>query len=87
MAKKTVVFKCKAPEAKRVNVTGTFNNWNPNAIAARKDSKGNWSVRVSLNPGRYEYKFVVDGAWLNDSNARERVPNNIGSANDVLVVK
>lgn len=87
MAKRTVMFKCKAPQAKRVNVCGTFNSWNPAGIEAKKDTSGNWSVTVSLNPGRYEYKFVVDGAWLNDPNARERVPNNIGSANDVLVVK
>ena len=87
MAKKTVVFKCKAPEARRVNVCGSFNNWNPAGIEAKKDPLGNWSVSVSLNPGRYEYKFVIDGAWRNDPNARESVPNNIGSANDVLVVK
>ena len=87
MAKKAVVFKYTAPQAKLVNVSGNFNNWNPNAIQAKKDPKGNWSVSVSLNPGRYEYKFVVDGSWFNDPSSKERVPNAIGSTNDVLVVK
>lgn len=87
MAKKAVQLKLRAPGAKRVSLAGTFNNWDANSILAKKDRQGSWSVTVSLNPGKYEYKFVVDGSWLNDPNCKECIPNNLGSANSMLVVK
>ena len=87
MAKKAVEFKLRAPEARRVSLAGTFNNWDSNSVLAKKDRQGSWSVKVNLNPGRYEYKFVVDGSWLNDPDCKERIPNSLGSANSILVVK
>ena len=74
-------------QAKKVSVAGSFNNWDANSFSAKKDRKGNWSVKVALNPGRYEYKFVVDGSWITDPHCRENVYNNLGSANSVLVIK
>jgi len=37
-------------------------------------------------PGRYEYRFVVDGQWRDDPACTERVPNGFGSENCVLRV-
>jgi len=85
--KKIVNFKLFAPSAKKVAVAGSFNNWDTNSLLAKKDSKGNWTAKVSLTPGRYEYKFVVDGAWIEDPNCKLRVPNPLGSNNSVLEVK
>lgn len=87
MAKKTVELKLHAPQAKRVSLAGTFNNWDANSLLAKRDTRGNWAVRATFSTGRYEYKFVVDGSWINDPNCRENVSNNIGSTNSVLVVK
>jgi len=39
-----------------------------------------------VNPGRYEYLFVVDGQWLPDPNAKESVANPFGGRNSVLRV-
>jgi hypothetical protein len=39
-----------------------------------------------LEPGRYEYKFVMDGKWIHDSRAGENVANASGSLNSVLEV-
>ncbi|HBU08438.1 MAG TPA: hypothetical protein DEA99_04440 [Candidatus Omnitrophica bacterium] len=86
-AKKVVAFKCTAPSAKRVCLAGSFNNWDAGFLSAKKDAKGNWAVKINLDPGRYEYKFVVDGSWINDPNCKETAANNLGSANSVLVVK
>ena len=27
---------------------------------------GRWTKELSLAPGRYEYRFVADGQWLDD---------------------
>jgi 1,4-alpha-glucan branching enzyme len=45
-----------------------------------------WKVSLPLKPGRYEYRFVVDGEWTSDPNARESAINDFGSTNSVLVV-
>ncbi len=87
MAKKIVRFKLNAPRARRVSLAGSFNNWDAGSLLAKKDKSGNWAVSASLNPGKYEYKFVVDGSWINDPVCNSCVPNTMGSTNCVLVVK
>ncbi len=47
---------------------------------------GKWIKRLVLPPGRYEYRFVVDGQWLDDPAAKETVPNPLRGVNAVLVV-
>lgn len=84
---KPTEFKFYAPQAKRVSLAGSFNNWNTKALSAKKDSKGNWTAKVSLKPGRYEYKFFVDGSWLNDSRCTSCVTNAFGSQNCVVEVR
>ncbi len=82
-----VEFKFHAPQAKRVTIAGTFNNWDVKKTAAKKDAKGTWTTKVSLKPGRYEYKFVVDGNWMNDPNCSCCIANTLGSQNCVIEVK
>ncbi len=84
---KPVEFKIYAPQAKRVNLAGSFNNWNSKLITAKKDSKGNWTAKVSLKPGRYEYKFFVDGSWLNDPHCNSCIANAFGTQNCTVEVK
>lgn len=84
---KPVEFKLYAPQAKRVSLAGSFNKWDTQALTARKDSRGNWKVKVNLRPGRYEYKFLVDGSWVNDPKCTGCVPNTFGSQNCVLEIK
>lgn len=84
---KPVQFKFYAPQAKRVHLAGSFNNWDTKALSAKKDSKGNWSAKVSLKPGKYEYKFFVDGSWLNDPHCTSCIGNSFGTQNCTLEVK
>ena len=86
-------FVRRAPEAKTVRLSGTFNGWDPEATPLRKQRNGMWTVTIELEPGRYEYKYVVDGRWLreeaceeNDRGCPHCVPNAFGSKNCVLSV-
>lgn len=74
------------PEAKRVYLAGTFNNWTPEATPMNSDGKGRWTTGLEVTPGRYEYLFVVDGLWMPDPNAREAVQNPFGGVNSILTV-
>ena len=87
MSSKPVEFKFYAPQAKKVSLVGSFNKWDVKKTSAKKDSKGNWSAKVSLKPGRYEYKFFVDGNWTNDPRCSLCVANSLGSQNCVVEVK
>ncbi len=78
----TFVFESDVP-AKTVHVVGSFNDWCPTDGKMQK-AKGQWRKRLSLQPGRYEYKFIVDGDWRADPDASENVQNEFGSLNSVL---
>ncbi len=83
----TVVFRCAAPVDARVYVAGSFNRWNSDTHALRHDAEtGHMLTSVTLPPGRHEYKFVVDGAWMVDPNCPDWVINEHGSLNSVVIV-
>jgi len=87
LGSKPIEFKLYAPTAKKVVLSGSFNKWDSKKLVAKKDSKGNWLVKTSLKPGRHEYKFFVDGAWVNDPRCTACVPNSFGTHNCVVDVK
>lgn len=84
---KSTEFKLYAPQARRVSLVGTFNNWDTKTLSAKKDTQGNWIVKTNLKPGRYEYKFFVDGSWFNDPRCDRCVPNTFGSQNCIIEVR
>jgi len=83
---KKAQFEFLAPEALKVYLAADFNNWSTSANPMKKDKKGVWKTTVSLTPGRYEYRFLVDGNWLNDPSCCDCVSNEFGSENCVKVV-
>jgi 1,4-alpha-glucan branching enzyme len=86
-SKKQVEFVFHAPKAKSVSVGGDFNNWNPKTAAAKQGKDGSWKAKMNLSPGKYQYKFMVDGQWINDPKCNTCVPNSFGTLNCVIDVK
>lgn len=74
------------PQAREVFVAGSFNDWKPTANPLQRFGEGKWAAELSLPPGRYEYRFIADGEWLDDPSAKEVVPNPHGGVNALLVV-
>lgn len=81
-----VTFALFEPKAKHVSLGGEFNGWASDATPMKRDDGGNWETTVALAPGRYEYKFIVDGQWTLDPQARESVWNCHGTLNSVVQV-
>ena len=81
-----VKFDFSAPETKDVSLVGNFNQWNSQANPMKKDKKGMWKVTLSLEPGRYEYRLIVDGNWENDPSCSGHVANEFGGENYVRIV-
>ncbi len=84
---KKVQFEFLSPHALKVSLAADFNNWDTGANQMKKDKKGLWKTTLSLKPGRYEYRFLVDGNWENDPSCCDCVPNEFGSENCVRIVK
>ena len=84
---KKVQFEYPAPDAQEVYLVGNFNNWDTSANPIKKDKKGVWKTTLSLQPGRYEYRFLVDGNWENDPSCCDCVPNEFGSENCVKIIE
>ena len=84
---KTYEFRISAPNTNWVGVAGDFNNWNPNSMTAKKDSRGVWRAAATMPTGTYEYKFVIDGSWITDPSCSRRTVNAFGTENSVLVLK
>lgn len=81
-----ITFKLEASEAKEATLVGDFNSWDFKKHTMKKDDKGRWTKIVTLAPGRYEYKFLVDGQWQNDPNNDQMVANSFGTLNNILTV-
>lgn len=87
-SQKTVKFSYTAPHAKSVAVAGSFNKWSATAHPMKKNAKEQWNCSLKLAPGRYEYRFVVNGnEWVNDPAAKECCPNPLGGQNCVVHVR
>ena len=85
-ARKKNTFTLHAPEATRVFVAGSFNDWDPAATPLERGEGGTWTCAVVLDPGEHEYRFIVDGVWWDDpSNARRR-QTEFGCENCILIV-
>jgi 1,4-alpha-glucan branching enzyme len=69
----THLFRVYLPEARAVELVGTFTDWRARPIAmlpepANGESRGGWwSARVEMNPGDHLFSYLVDhSAWLAD---------------------
>lgn len=74
-------------EAKEVYLAGIFNNWRPNLTKMDEIEDGIYQITIYLEPGTYEYKYVVDGArWITPPDAQAYAPDGFGGQNGVVFV-
>ena len=82
-----VEFCFESPTAKSVHLAGDFNEWATNSLPLRKEASGQWRARVPLTPGPHQYRFVVDGLWVDDPTACRQADNPFGSCNCEILVQ
>jgi hypothetical protein len=82
-----IQFALAAPGARSVAVAGDFSRWAPAVELTDLDGDGVWTGRVAVEPGVYQYMFVVDGSeWRTDPNAERYADDGFGDRNAVVVV-
>lgn len=84
----TVSISITHDSARRVQLTGSFNEWDEEkAIPLHQSQDGKWSADLRLRPGTYEYLILIDGHPQPDPANPEKVPNSYGGENSVLTVR
>ena len=84
---KSVPLSYFAPEANTVAAAGDFNDWDVQAHMLEKKRDGWWKINLKLTPGRYHYRFVINGEqWSEDPENPNKMPNEFASYNSVLEV-
>jgi len=69
--------------AKKVYLSGSFNNWDPAELLMNKTGAG-WELPLYLAEGTYTYRFVADRNWFADPANPEKYPNEFGEFNSVF---
>ena len=81
-----VRFEAEFPGAYEVAITGDFTDWSVEGLPLERVDGYTWRVDLPLEPGVFEYKYIVDGVWKVDPDNPERVRNSYGQLNSVLTV-
>ncbi|MHB8109668.1 MAG: isoamylase early set domain-containing protein [Syntrophorhabdaceae bacterium] len=84
--KKRILFKLNNPDASAVYIAGSFNSWDPSVRPLKKDGKGIWKTTITLPQGAHQYRFIVDGEWIEDPASPHKEMNEFGSFNSIVII-
>jgi hypothetical protein len=81
-------LRIEAGEAGRVTLVGDFNGWSEDGLELQdEDGDGVWTIRIDASPGRYRYRFLVDGErWVMDPEADAHVDDGFGGTDCVRYI-
>ena len=61
-----VEFQFYRPQAKKVCIAGSFNDWQVDQICMVRDADGYWRARLTLPAGEYRFRYYIDNQWFTD---------------------
>jgi len=73
-------------DAEAVAIYGSFNDWIQTKNYCAREGDG-WSCRIDLAPGKYTYRFLVDGVGLTDPTNPATEDDGQGHVNSVILIK
>lgn len=90
-APREVVVRFKDATAGDVRIAGDFNGWVPDrgvrSLIASEGQTRVWTKVLTLEPGTYQYRYVVDGEWREDPANPQSAPGPTGQPNSILHVR
>jgi glycosidase len=81
--KKSVSFSFPKKEAKKVAFKSQIVGWQ---TVPMQDKSTFWEYKTELDPGNYEYLFVVDGKEQLDPNNPKKISNGMGGYNSLYLI-
>ena len=86
--KRRVTFALVGEPGHKVFLSGSFNGWDPTKKPMKdKKDDGVYTAVCMLAPGEHQYKFIVDGIWVNDMENPDIAPDGHGGLNNVIEVE
>jgi chromosome partitioning protein len=86
-----VVVRFEDATAGDVRIAGDFNGWVPDrgvrSLIASEGPNRVWTKILTLEPGTYQYRYVVDGDWREDPANPRSAPGPTGQPNSILQVR
>ncbi len=83
--KQQITFNPKGKTYKKVQIKGEMNAWNPNNTNLVLNN-GIWETEFEIEPGTYQYLFVINGKEMLDPANPDKISNGMGGFNSVLKV-
>ncbi|SFZ90882.1 Glycogen recognition site of AMP-activated protein kinase [Flaviramulus basaltis] len=81
-----VTFSLPTEDAKKVSVVGSFNEWNEKKLPLKKLKNGTFKGTIDLETGSsYEFKYIVDGVYVNDDAADAYAWNDFAGAENSII--
>jgi len=74
-----VRFSYNDASAKSIAIAGEFNNWDKKKNPLSKDKDNIWTVTLPLKEGKTEYKFIINGEWMEGANLAVDLKRNSGT--------
>lgn len=65
-----VLFRFEDAFADKITVAGQFNDWNSEQYILRPSGNDIYSIEIEVPPGTWEYKYIVDGNWMQGDNLK-----------------
>ncbi len=85
-----VIVRFRDSTAGDVRIAGDFNGWVPDrgvrSLIASEGETRVWTKILTLEPGTYQYRYVVDGEWREDPTNPNSAPGPTGQPNSILHV-
>lgn len=82
-----ILFSLYDSQANNVEIAGDFNSWvSAQTQKLENVKKGVWAKIYNLKPGRYHYKFIVDGRWVTDPSNSNQESDAGGNINSLLEI-
>lgn len=81
-----VTFTLEAKDAQEVALVGSFNEWSTEATKLKKLKNGTFKGTVDLETeNSYEFRYFVDGNYVNDDQADAYAWNDFAAADNSVV--
>ncbi|MCF6366947.1 MAG: hypothetical protein L3J35_12190 [Bacteroidales bacterium] len=81
--KQQITFNPQGKTYKKVQIKGEINAWNPNNTNLVLKN-GIWEIEFEIDPGTYQYLFVIDGREMLDPANPDKINTGMGNLNSVL---
>lgn len=84
---RSVTFVLYEPRASKIEIAGTFTNWQRVPMYRNRTDPGMWGARLDLPPGLHQYKYIIDDEWLPDPENVFPIKDPDGNINSSFAVR